>query len=319
MCGDRQVGESSARRVGSRVLLLALTCCFALPAWAEWEPYEIGIANREAGRLRFLAERLSKQNLLYQLHLADVRKRDMHTTANEFDRILELLRTGSTFYSIAGPPNEAARAQLDVIEEAWIPVRKLALASPYDYLRRAQQFIPPESPRGDPLIVKSFDKMTRKLIGAIEDLMKHYYDECLKTQYGLCDEARRAGQPTMLTERMMKDIIFIHAGIGSEQSKKSLRESREQFGINWVEFEKSGLYRAATDKARGDNGQFVVDLRKTVERTWSKLEGDIDLVLEGRADEVDLVPVLGLQRTMVHDFERFVAVLGRFAAGMYGR
>ncbi len=304
--------------------LLPLACagfilCSVLPAAAQQQPYEIGIANREAGRLRYLAERLAKENLLYQLHLADVQKRDMHLTVNEIDRILELLQIGSTHYSIAAPPSEVASKQLDAIAEAWSPVRTLALASPYDYLRRAQQFVPPESPRGDPMIVKSFDKMSSNLIVAVEKLMDEYYAECVNTKYRLCAVSRSSGKPIMLAERMMKDIVFIHAGIDVERSTKQLRASRSAFDVNWVEFEKAELYRMAIDPSRGDNAKFVSGLRNTVDDGWATLKSEVDLAIAGRINEVHLLPVLEIERKMVQDFERFVAVLGRFAAGMHGR
>ena len=295
--------------------------CTALPAFAQWQPYEIGIANRQAGRMRSLAERLSKQNLLYQLHLADVKKSDMHVTANEIDRILEDLRTGSAFYSIAGPPNEAARLQLGVIEKAWFPVRKLALASPYDYLRRAQEFIPPKSPRGDPLIVKSFDEMVGKLIVEVETLMTTYYEECIKTDYRLCDVARRAGQPTMLAERIMKDIVFMHAGIDVKRSAKRLRESTKAFEANWVGFDEADFFRKATDKSRGESGKFIAELRNNIDASWAKLHHEVELALDGRldglVDESDTAGILRIEQKLVHDFERFTAVMGRFAAGAY--
>lgn len=309
------IGEPKSSRSG--VVCAWIVLCTALQASAQWQPYEIGIANREAGRARSLAARLSKQNLLYQLHLADVRKEEMHVTANEVDRIIGRLRTGSAFYSVAGPPNESARKQLDVIEKAWIPVRTLALASPYDYLRRAQQFIPPKSPRGDPLIVKSFDKMVGKLIVEIETLMTVYYEECIKTDYRLCAVARRAGQPTMLAERMMRDVVFMHAGIDVEKSAKRLRESSKAFEANWVGFEKSDLYLRATDESRGESGMFIAELRSSISASWAKLAGEVDLAIEGRVDEVDPVSILQVERELVRDFERFTAVMGRFVAGAY--
>ncbi|MDP6978501.1 MAG: hypothetical protein QF570_07855 [Myxococcota bacterium] len=285
----------------------------------DWQPYEIGIANREAGRMRALAERLSKQNVFYQRHLAGVQKRDMHGPVNEIDRILEQLNRGSTYYSVAGPPNEQARLKLAAIDEAWIPVRKLALASPYDYLRRAQQFVPPESPRGDPLVLAGFDKLAARFISQVEKLMDVYYAECVKTNYQLCDVSRRSGQPTMLAERVMKEIVFIHAGIEPEKRGKRLAESVELFDSNWVGFGKASLYQAAVDPSRGEDGQFIAGLRKSIDRNWTTLRGEANLAMEGRVDEVDLAAMLTVQRSVVDEFERFVAVIGRFAAGGFGR
>ena len=71
-------------------LLVALGLLLPVPVRAGERPYEIGGAQQELGRIRELAERLSKQNLFYQLHLADQRKQDVHDTAAELDRVLEL-------------------------------------------------------------------------------------------------------------------------------------------------------------------------------------------------------------------------------------
>ena len=117
-------------------LLLALALILAGPVRAAGRPYEIAGAERELGRIRELAERLSKQNLLYQLHLAGQTKQDLVDTVAELDRVVELLRKGSVTYSVAPPPNEEVRAQIDKLDEAWGPLRRMALASPYDYLRR---------------------------------------------------------------------------------------------------------------------------------------------------------------------------------------
>lgn len=49
------------------------------------------IANREAGRICFLAERLDKQNLLDQLDMANLKKLDTNIAVNEFDRCTAIL------------------------------------------------------------------------------------------------------------------------------------------------------------------------------------------------------------------------------------
>ncbi len=305
----------------SPLLVVAFAWAITLspqPATAKWLPYEIGIANREAGRMCFLAERLDKQNLLYQLDMANLKKLDMHIAVNEFDRIFEQLKSGSAYYSVAGPPNDAARKQLDVIEKAWFPVRKLAMASPYDYLRRAQQFFPPDNPRGDPLAVKSFDKLAGDLIVAIETLMTVYYEACIKTEYGLCAVSRRSGQPTMMAERIMKNLILIHEGIDPEQNIKRLNESIKAFDDNWISFEQTDLYRRATAESRGTTGELIADLRARISASWVKLHAEAILAVGGRVNEVNLEPTLRIQRKLVDDFDRFTAILGRFAAGGLG-
>lgn len=79
-------------------------------------PTRLESPNERPAASAALAERLSKQNLLYQLHLGETSKQEMHDTSAELDRILAILEAGSTFYSVAGPPSEAVRKQIHEID-----------------------------------------------------------------------------------------------------------------------------------------------------------------------------------------------------------
>ena len=88
----------------------------------------------------------------------------------------------------------------------------MALASPYDYLRRANEFVPRQDRRGDPLFMHAFDRMSQALIAEVDRLMALYQEECLKTDYELCGLAATHGIPMMLNERLVKELVFVYAG-----------------------------------------------------------------------------------------------------------
>jgi len=96
---------------------------------AEASAFEIGISAREAGHLRGLVEKLSKQNVLYRLPLGGTTKQQMQETSAEIDRVIGTLEKGSPAYSVAPPPTEDIRKQLYDVDAEWGGLRRMALAS----------------------------------------------------------------------------------------------------------------------------------------------------------------------------------------------
>jgi hypothetical protein len=300
-------------------LTLALTLLVAGPVRAGERPYEIGGAQQELGRIRALAERLSKQNLFYQLHLADQRKQDLHDTSAELDRVLELLRKGSAVYSIAAPPNPAIRSQIEQVDKAWGPVRRLATASPYDYLRRAYAFMPRKSRLGDPLFIHSFDRMTQALIEEVDRLMALYQEECAKTGYEHCALAATHGIPIMLSERVVKELVLLYAGTDRKNDADRLRETRDAIDAYYSEVSQMPLFLEVTDPARGDAAAFFSGLWGSIEEDWGRLRPEVDLAIAGRAEEIDIERVLKIQARLVEEWERIAAVMVRFLNAKYAK
>jgi hypothetical protein len=300
-------------------LLPALALLITGPVLAGERPYEIGGAQQEVGRIRALAERLSKQNLFYQLHLADQSKQDLHDTSAELDRVLELLQKGSAIYSIAAPPNPAIRAQIERVDEAWGPVRRVATASPYDYLRRANEFMPRESRLGDPLFIQSFDRMTRALMVEVDRLMALYQKECEKTGYELCALAATHGIPAMLSERVVKEFVFVYTGINRDGDADRLRETRDAMDAYYAEVRQLPLFFEVMDPARGDAAAFVSGLWGSIEEDWDRLREKVDLAISGRAEEVNVEHVLKIQARLVEEWERMDAVIVRYVNAKYAK
>lgn len=302
-----------------RTLLLGVGLLIAAPVHGGERPYEIGGAQEELGRVRERVERLSKQNLFYQLHLADVTKEDLYDTTGEIDRSLDLLREGSVVYTIAAPPTDAIRVQIAKIDQSWGPVRRLALASPYDYLRRANEFVPPENRRGDPLFLRAFDDMTQKVIAEVDRLAALYQEECRKTDYELCELTPTHGVPMMLSERLVKDLVFVYAVPGGERDVKRLRATRDAIDAYYKQAGQEMILREATDPSRGDAAAFVSGLWGSIEDDWGRIRPEIDLAIEGRADEVNLKRVLEIQPRLVQSWERLDAVMVRFVEAKYAK
>ena len=73
---------------GATLIALAV----ARPVAGQILPWEVTVAEIEAGRLRHLAQRLNKQNVLYQLRVGNVSKEDLIKTASEIVEVFRLPR-----------------------------------------------------------------------------------------------------------------------------------------------------------------------------------------------------------------------------------
>ncbi len=302
----------SRSRTGFLGCLLALL--FAIPSWAAVDPYEIGIAEREAGRLRGLVERLNKQNLLYQLHLGGVGKVDMQATSSEIDRLLDILETGSSAYSVAKPPNRAVKEQLEFVSALWSPLRRIALASPYDYLRYSSDLMPKNARLGDPLMIRGFDRRSQEMIEQASKLMLLYQQSCIEAGSNLCELAANSGFFAMLAERVAKELVLIYAGLDTQESIEKLKESRAMFEGSLATLAKSPILAAAADPARGPAAEIVRESWKGMREDWERLRFEVDLAIEDRAEAMDIERMLGLQRRLVGEMERLRAALSRYAA-----
>jgi hypothetical protein len=299
-------------------LILGLALLVIAGAGSAGVPYEIGGAQREVGRIRELAERLSKQNLLYQLHLADQRKQEIHDTAAELDRILELLQNGSATYYVAAPPNAAIREQIQRVGEAWAPLRRMAVVNPYAYLRQAREFMPRQQRLGDPLFINAFDHMSQTLIAEADRLMALYVEECLKTDYELCPLTSGYGSSSMLTERMAKELVFVYAGLETRGSSDRLRKSRDTVDAHHRYVDELPIVREAMDPSRGDLAKLISALWGSIEEDWGRLRREVDLALAAGKNEIDLKRALKIQARLVESWERLTVAIERYVNAKYG-
>jgi hypothetical protein len=313
------MAERTSKRVSWHRVALLWALALLLPAvgGAAERPYELGGAQQELGRVRELSERLAKQNALYQLELAELRKRDINDTAAELDRVLGLLREGSVTYSVTAPPNPEIRAQIDRVEAAWAPLRRAAPGSPYDYLRQAAEYAPQQQRVVDPVLLRSFDRLSQSLIAEADRLMALYYEECLKTGYELCDQAATHGLPIMLTERVVKELVLVYAQLDVEADSARLRKTLEAIDAHHASVSKLPILKEATDASRGEAAAVLSGLWDSINEDWGQLHPQIELALAGKAQEIDLERVLKTQARLIETWERFTVVIVRFINAKY--
>jgi len=286
---------------------------------AEASAFEIGISAREAGHLRGLVEKLSKQNVLYQLHLGGTTKQQMQETSAEIDRVIGTLEKGSPAYSVAPPPTEDIRKQLYDVDAEWGGLRRMALASPYDYLRHSSRLMPRRSRMGDPLLIQSFDQSAAATIEASTKLMRMYQKECEKLEGEFCEAAAQSGYFNMRVERIAKELVLVYAGLEADPSLSELRKTRDSLDQSLEALSTSPILTQASSPDRGKPSVFVQRLWDSIEEGWGKLRFETDLVLDGHAEGLDIQRMLRVQRELVDDLDRIRAALSRYAQAVMER
>ncbi len=300
---------------------LALPIAPAASFGTEVIGYEISVAQIEAGRLRHLAQRLAKQNLLYQLHLGNVRKSDLVETASRIDRVIETLELGSPGYAVPAPWTPALREKLNSVDEAWGPLRSIAVANPYDYLRTTRQFANQEGSMKDPLVIRYFDNLALDVVKASEALMDEYDAECRKSGASpvLCVTASISGYSAMLSEVATKEAVYIVAGIDVAEHKKALQEAIEGYERGRKAVNESPFFEAALSQERGQAGAFAEGLLENLRKDWDEMRKHFAILNAGDAQNFDLDALLRQHAQFVGRIERFTAAMVRYANIAYAQ
>jgi hypothetical protein len=298
-------------RLGS-LLCAALVLLAAAPVDAALLNYEYGAAQARLGELRTLLERLNKQNLLYHLHLADQNKLDQIETARRVDEALDDLRRGDPLAGIPRPPTQEIREQLAQLEAAWVPLRSITLASPYDYLRRSREFGALQDRSRDPLLLRRFDRVASQLIDAVRGVMALYDEQCKQDGYTHCDVILRLGFGAMLSERLVKEAILVYTGIDPNVTAEQLAETRDRYEALRTRPQSLQVLEEATAPGRGSEGEYVMDLLRSIDETWERLRGELDLVIDGRAEKASLRRAVQLQDLLVVDIQHISVAVTRF-------
>jgi hypothetical protein len=278
--------------------------------------YEIAISARESGHLRGLVEKLAKQNVLFQFRFGDVTKAEMQETASQIDRIIYTLEKGSAAYSVAPPTTRRIAEQLNVVDSHWGGLRRVALASPYDYLRFQSDLVPPRSRQGDPFLIRAFDQRASDVIEQAEKLMRMYQSECKALQGQFCVAAGRSGFFNMRVERVAKELVLVYVGIDVDARLQEMRTRRDEFDESISLLSASPILTQAMESSRGKSAQFVSRLWDSVQEGWGKLRFEADMALDGHADGLDIPRMLRVQRELVDDLDRLRAALSRYAQGV---
>jgi hypothetical protein len=309
---------STTRKRSAAMLAAALLLLVPGTALSQILPWEVTVAEVEAGRLRNLAERLNKQYLLYQLRLGEVRKDDVIDTATQIDRLIEALERGTPAHSIPSAWNDALRSRIIKVDTACGPLRKIAVATPYELMRVSRQFVPAASRRGDPLLLLYFDDLTEEFVSESENLLSAYNDECEKTGIEVCPAARNAGYAAMLIERATKEAIYIVADIDAKQNRKRLNASILEYQTMQKANDESPFFSAALQPDRGISARAAGELLQSLRVDWKGMQGELTILAAGDEENFDLRRLLAAQNRLVEKVERLTAALVRFASLTYG-
>ena len=306
---------SPTRVLRPALAALAVLALSASPGLAaDPIPFEIGISAREAGHVRALLEKLSKQNVLYQFRLGGISKQQMQETAAQIDRVIATLEKGSPTYSVAPLVTKAVLEQIHALDAEWGRLRRLALASPYDYLRYGSDLMPKRSRIGDPFSIQVFDDMTRATIAEADELQRMIVAQCNETGYEFCDAASQSGFFNMHVQRIAKQLVLLYAGIEIEgASIDDLRGNRDRLEAALTALGASPILVGASEASRGRQGIFVSTLWGSIQEGWGQVRFEVDLALEGRVDGLDIQRMLKVQRALVDELDRIRAALSRYA------
>lgn len=282
--------------------------------------YEISIAETEAGRLRFLAQRLAKQNVLYQLHLGGVRKSDLTETVARIDRVIETLEYGSPGYAVPAPWTNELRDQVRKVDAAWGPLRQIALASQYDYLKVSRQFAGADSGSKDPLVIRYFDNLATDLVNESEKLMGLYDAACQTSGASpeLCVTSTISGYSAMLSEKATKHAIYIVAGIDVAENRKALEQTMDGYLRTRKAVQESPFFAKALSPERGQTGEQARGLLGSLQSDWNAMQKEFEILNAGDEKNFDLDRLLERQNRMISRIERFTAAMVRYANIAYG-
>jgi hypothetical protein len=288
------------------------------PAPAQILPWEVNVAEVEAGRLRSVAERLSRQFVLYQLHLGGVRKSDLVETAARIDRLIESLERGSPSQSIPAAWTPTLRKQIRQLEGSWEPLRRIAVAGPNEFYRVMKEFVPTESRRADPLSLGYVDDLTQTFIAESEKLLDRYNQECVKTGLAICPTAQLSGLTAMLVERATKQAIYVVADIDRTESRKRLKQTIEAYLTQRRAYDSNPLFAAVLNPERGASARAAGELLASLRLDWDAMEIQFADLSAGDDKNFDLQGLLDRQEILVDKIQRFTAVIVRYASLAYG-
>ncbi len=305
-------------RLPARLALLAapLLLLGADDAPPSFQPWEVGGAQIQLSRVIMLAERISKQNLLYQLHLAEVRKEDLVRTAEEIDKALRVLHEGSGTLGVPRPRTAALREQIDRVDREWGKIRPMALASPYDYARRSGTSV---GRTDDPLLVRHFERLVSGLIEQAVATQDLYFALCEQNSIPSCNAMRAAPATTALSERLLKETVFVHADIDPKPYRKRVEQTRGELAKAVERRQGIAIVARAQSPERGTAGRVVTQMRSDIDTYWETLDAQVTRLLAEGADEFDLMRALDTQQRLVFEYQRFTVAIIRFAAEQRAR
>jgi hypothetical protein len=297
---------------------IAVVIFVAAPAQAQLLPWETNIAEVESGRIRALAQRLNKQNLLYQLHLGDVRKEALVETAEEIDLVIATLENGNSAHSIPAAWTPELRERLKVVDSHWRPLRRIAVASAEESFRVSRQLLRREQRRADPLLLRYFDDLTVELVDASQELINAYHAECKKSGFEVCETSYASGYAAMVIERAALEAVNIIADIRPDEHRKKLETTIEAYQQLRRDNQQSAFFAAALDPERGISARAAGQLLASLRADWDSMQVQMRMLNAGDPENFDIRAMLAIHTRLVSKVERMTAALVRYASLAYG-
>lgn len=295
-----------------RVILLALVATLLLgvsPSARPLQRWEHGGAQLQLNRVRMLTERLSKQNLLYHLRLAGEQRSSLVDTAEQLDAALVALVEGSPRLGVPAPPTLEIRGQIEELDSVWGALRNTAVASPYEYARRAAE-------RGvtDPFGIRYFALLAADVDRQAVVVSNAYLALCERQPRQDCRAVASATASGMLSERLMKQFVLVVTGMDVRANAALLRQSRDGLDRTLVAVEQQEPVQATLSSERGKPGVVAAGIWSDIQGTWKALRVDVDRVIAGESDQVVLGDALTRQHDFLRDLQRLSVAVRRFAA-----
>lgn len=295
-----------------RVMALALVAGLLMgvaSAPRSMQRWEHGGAHLQLNRVRMLTERLSKQNLLFHFQLADEQREGLVETAEQIDVAVAALIKGSPRMGVPAPPSLEIRRQLEELDSAWGALRNVAVASPFEYVRRAAE-------RGatDPLGVRHFERLAAEIDRRAVEASGAYLALCKQHGGRDCQAVASATASGMLSERLMKELVLVIVGLDSKTNTARLRKSRESLDRALAAAGQQEAVQATMSSERGKPGVVAAGIWSEVQVSWKELRGDVDRVIEGESEQIELAEALARQHDLLRDLQRLSVAVRRFAA-----
>lgn len=297
-----------ASRIAAFALLVSMPVLVGAVPAPVLQRWEHGGAQIELSRVRMLAQRLGKQNALYQLNLAETRKRDAVATAEAIDAALVSLQQGQPARAIPIPPTPAVRSAIEELDASWGPLRRLALASPFDYKRGV-------APTGaDPLLLGRFDDLVSAFDGRAAEAVDEYVVVCRQVGIPNCEAVAYATTAGLLSERLVKEAALVVAGLAVDQNSARLRKSVDELARAMAFAAAQEPVQSAMSPERGAIGVRVGNLWSDIEGHFERLQRDVEAILAGRAERADFEETVAAQQRFLTDIQRLSLAVRRFAA-----
>lgn len=301
--------DLATRRIVPLAVVAALLLA-AAPAPRKLQRWEHGGIQLEVNRVRSLAQRLSKQNMLRQLNLAGIQRSDLIETAGMVDASLTVLLQGSPGLSVPAPLTLEIREELERLDKAWGGLRRVAVASSYEYVRGAA-----ERGAADPLGIHYFDQLAAGVDAQAARVSNAYVALCEAQGGGQdCRAVQAATGSGMVSERMMKELVLLVSGIDAAANTKRLAESRAGLDRTLLRVSEQEAVQATISEERGKRGLVAASMWREVEENWGALRPQIDSAIAGDREAIDLAAALDQQQDLLAELQRLSVAVRRFAA-----